>query len=92
MNAVTFHKGGSVSFTGDAVQLYRAMALVSALKLAERGLQVHRTMTRARTLRLASDLTGKRYKRGAYLAAAADVQAWVEACKASMPVIVEGGE
>lgn len=92
-SSVTFGATGGTTFQGpDAVALYRAIALKAALLLAERGLVINRHMSRAKLLAAATALTGKPYKRGAYLAAADDVQAWVEAMKAAMPVVVEGGD
>jgi hypothetical protein len=89
-SAVTFGTWGSVTFAGkDAVALYRAIALKAGLNLAAKGMAVNRHMTRAKLLAAAGQLTGKRYKRGAYLTAAEDVQTWIDAMRSAIPVVVE---
>jgi hypothetical protein len=91
-SAVTFGAGGGVTFTGaDGVGLYRALALATALKLAGKGFQLSRTMPKGKLLAAATALSGKTYRRGAYAEAEADVRTWIEAMKAAIPVVVEGG-
>lgn len=80
--------GAGMTFVGhDAVALYRAMALVSGLKLLRVGIRPHRTLTATRALTLASDITGKPYKRYQYDAAITDLQAWISAMRAAVPLV-----
>lgn len=78
----------ATSFVGpDAVNLMRAISLVSALKLyAKHKMMVTRGLTPTRLLEQASGYSGKAYKRGQYWQAAADVQVWADAMKAALPV------
>lgn len=87
---VTIHKSGAVSFSGtDAVQLFRALALAQALSLyAKTGMVPTRGITATQLLKLASELTGKRYARGTHAQAGEDVRVWYETMKAAMPVEV----
>ena len=85
---VIVHEGGGVTFIGqDAVRLYKAMALVSALELYARSEIIPtRGMTITRLMAIASSVSGKKYGRGQALIAAEDVQVWIEVMKSAMPV------
>lgn len=88
-SAITYHNGGT-TFTGDGIELYRAATLRSALKLyAACGMIPTRGFTITKMLKLATQYTGKPYKRGDAAKAAADMKDWVDAAKAAMPVIDE---
>lgn len=100
--------GRATAFVGpDAVNLYRAATLVSGLRLyAKTKIKLTRNATPAVMLSMATQYTGKAYKRGQYLQAAADVDSWVQTMKAALPYerqkvkrsrlsnisMVEGGE
>jgi hypothetical protein len=85
--AITLSKGGT-TFTGDAINFYQAATLKGALKLyASCGMIPTRGFTITKMLKLAQTFTGKTYKRGDAAKAAADMQEWVDACKAAMPII-----
>jgi hypothetical protein len=81
--------GGSVAFIGhDAVHLYRAMVLASALKLYAKTKMLPTRGVSARAMLLhATAYTGKTYKRGEAMKAAEDVRVWVATMKAAMPVV-----
>lgn len=85
------HSNGGTMFAGpDAVNLVRAVYLASHLKLfAKTGIRPTRHVGPTDMLRMATGYTGKKYKRGAYLAAAEDVRVWVETMKAALPVTDE---
>jgi hypothetical protein len=85
---ITTHADGGVTFEGiDATRLYQAITLAAALKLYDRcGMIPTRGMTITKMLALASTFSGKAYKRGAALQAAADVTTWADAMKAALPV------
>lgn len=85
---VELHPGGGTSFVGrDAVNLTRAITLKASLTLyAKTGMIPTRNVRATDLLRMASEYTGKTYKRGQHELAAADVGAWVETMKAAIPV------
>ena len=79
-------KGNAVAFQGpDAVQAFRAAALVSAIGLLSKGIKPGRGWSMKYALALATEYTGKTYKRTEYAQAQADVSAWVQAMKAALP-------
>jgi hypothetical protein len=86
---ITFGPGGT-SFCGeDGVRLYRATALKVALTTyAKYKMRMGRAWTPTVMLNMATGITGKTYKRGQYELAAADVQGWIDAMKAAIPVEV----
>lgn len=88
---VCLHPGGGVTFAGpDAVNLYRAMTLKAALSLyVKTKIVPTRGVTGPDMLRMATEYTGHKYKRGAYEEAAKDVADWVQTMKAAMPVTQE---
>jgi hypothetical protein len=79
--------GHAVTFVGaDAVALYRAAAIASALRFyAKTGMKVNTAYTPTNMLKAATGITGKAYKRGQYTQAAADLSVWVETMKAALP-------
>lgn len=78
-------KGEAVSFVGpDAVNFYRAAALAMMLGLMAKGIG-HSRITRTQALKMATEYTGKAYKRGQYLEAKADVLLWASTMKAALP-------
>jgi hypothetical protein len=91
-NHIAVHKDGGMSFVGpDATKLFQAITLRSSLSLyAKCGMIPTRGVTITRMLALTKTFTGKTYKRGreGAAAAAADMQVWIDAAKASMPVEV----
>lgn len=89
---IEIHAGGGISCVGrDAVNLYRAVTLRQALALyARTGMRLTRGASPTAMLIMATEYTGKAYKRGAYIQAAADVQTWIDTMKAGLPVIREG--
>lgn len=84
---ITYHRGGGVTFSGpDAVAFVRAAALASSLKLyAVAKIIPTRGVTITKMLAIATGITGKRYKRGEALKAAADVEKWAREMKAALP-------
>lgn len=81
------HGAGGTAFVGpDATNMIRATVLASALKLyALHKIIPTRGVTPTRMLAMASGYSGKRYKRGAYLEAAADVDRWAREMRAALP-------
>jgi len=93
-SSITVTSAGAVSYSGpDAVNLYRARLLASSLRLyAKTGIIPTRGVTATAMLRMASEYTGKAYKRGQYDAAAADVTAWANTMQAALPITRDGVE
>lgn len=82
----TFGKGG-VSFVGpDAVNLFRAATLRSALGLLAKGITPTRGLTRTRALAMCKEYTGQDYKRGEIERAQADLTTWIETMKSALPI------
>lgn len=74
-------KAGTV-FTGSDVNIFRAAAIASALRLyANTGMKVNRAYTPTAMLKAANEILGTAYKRGDYMAASLDLSAWVEGAK-----------
>ena len=82
------HASGGVTFAGpDAVNFYRAVTLVSCLRMfARSGIKPTRGIGGPQMLALATQYTGKKYKRGQWLAAADDVKVWADTMKAALPI------
>jgi hypothetical protein len=89
-DSIIHHSGGGISFNGpDAVNLFRATALWSALGLyAKTGIKPNRAWTPTVMLKMAGEYSGKTYKRGQHDQARADVKVWMDAMKAALPVVV----
>lgn len=80
--------GGAISFVGpDAVEIFRVIALKSALGLLKAGITPTRGFTAKYGLGLVTAITQKTYK-GAdkFDKARADLETWLTAARASIPV------
>jgi hypothetical protein len=83
---VTIFNNGGMMFSGpDAVNLARAISVKSALRLAMVGLSI-RGVTKTGLLKIASEYTGKKYKRGEYQQAREDLDLWIETMKLALPI------
>jgi hypothetical protein len=84
---ITVTDGVATCYSGpDATNLFRAMTLRSALKLAKVGISATRGVGPTALLKMAEGYSGKRYKRGQYDAAVADLTVWIETMKSALPV------
>ena len=85
---IIHHKSGGITLAGpDAVNLYRAAMLKSGLAMyAKSKMLLTRAMTPSAMLAMATQYTGKTYKRGQYAQAAQDVDVWVQTMRAALPV------
>jgi hypothetical protein len=72
----------------DAVELVRAAALSSAIGLLKAGITPTRGFTGTKALAMCERYTGKKYKRGQYDAARADLKVWIETMKSAIPTEV----
>jgi hypothetical protein len=90
-SSISIHKSGGMTFSGpDATNLFRAMTLASSLGLyAKCGMIPTRGVTITVMLKMATEYTGKKYKRGDAAKAQADVKQWCEAMKAALPIVKE---
>ena len=84
---IVHHNGGTTLSGPDAMRFYQAVQLKSFLKLyAKTGIRPTRGVGPAQMLGLASNITGHKYKRGAFLEAAEDLSTWIETMRAALPV------
>ena len=82
-------KGGTMLAGRDAVSVYAALTLASALKLyANSKMLMTRGATPTVLLAKATEITQKKYKRGEYLKAADDVHAWAIEMRDAIPTTV----
>lgn len=88
--AVEVGKNGAASFTGpDGVDMFRMIALKSALGLVKLGITPTRGFTKKFGLAEASKYTGRKYKQSQLDLAIEDMQKAIDARKA---VLIEAGE
>lgn len=80
-NATITNVGGATVCAGrDAVEVFRANALASGIRLyAKTKMLPNRMWTPTNMLKAAGSITGKTYKRGQYEQAAIDLKAWADA-------------
>lgn len=79
------------TFTGIGVQVYRAAAIASGLRLyAKSGMKPNRAWTPTAMLRAASEITGQKFKPRDYLGAADALSAWAQATAAANPDCIKG--
>jgi hypothetical protein len=84
---ITVRQGRCVGFAGEgATNLFRAMAIKSALGLLAVGIKPNRLYTKKNVLRVVSEYTGKTYKQTQLAEAAADLAAWIETARKTIPV------
>jgi hypothetical protein len=83
--------GACTSFVGrDAVEVFRLRVIASGLRLyAKTGIKPNRAYTPSAMLAAAEQVTGKKYKRGAYEAAAADIDVRVAEMMTGVSLTVE---
>jgi hypothetical protein len=81
--SITVHENGGISVTGrESMALYRLIVLKHALALyAKTGMRPSRHITPTAMLEMASEVTGKKYKRGQHAQAADDLAAVIDAAK-----------
>lgn len=78
---------GATSFHGpDAVELFRAATLKSALGLLKAGIRPCRGMTMTKALAMVEQYSGRHYKRTEVDQAVADLGVWIETMKSALPI------
>lgn len=85
-SVITTGRGGTMFAGPDAVELFRAATLQSAIKLLKVGIMPTRGMTSAKAFKLVTPYTGQTYKRGEHDRAMADLKVWIETMKSAIPV------
>ena len=90
---VVLHASGGTTFAGpDAMKLFKAITLRSAIRMHQRsGMIPTRGVTITKMFALAGEFTAKRYKRGEHEQALADLDVWIATMKAAMPITDERG-
>ena len=83
---ITVTKGGTVFDGPDAVELYRAAVLKSALGLLKAGITPTRGLTKTKALAMCERYTGQKYKRSEFDRARNDLTVWIETMKSAIPV------
>jgi hypothetical protein len=93
-SSIRISKNGAVAVTGpDAILLYKALALRSALQLyAKTKIRPTRHIGPTDMLELAGEFSRRKYKRGAFAEAISDLTVWIDTMKAALPIIDEGEE
>lgn len=75
---------GGRSFIGSDVNIFRAVAIASALRFyAETGMRVNRAYTPKAMIAAASQMTGRTFKARDYIGAADALEALADAAKAA---------
>jgi hypothetical protein len=89
---IRHHSGGGVTITGkDGMNFYRAVTLKSMIGLHQKtGLIPTRGVSITRMFAMATEYTGKHYKRGGHDEAIADLSVWIETMRAALPITKEG--
>jgi len=88
------HWKGGTTFSGpDAVEYFRVAQLWAMMGVFEKpnGLR-WKHLSKTLALRLAGERTGKKYKRGEFAKARADLKIWLDVAKSSLPIIDETGD
>lgn len=87
-NSAIILVSGSVIFAGpDGVALFKAIGLRAMLKVVKDGAAAS-GLSGTKVLALCREYTGKKYRRGAYDVAVADMTVWIENMKSALPVEV----
>lgn len=91
---ITVSKGGSISISGrDGMHYFRALHVRMGLSLwIKSGMRLTRAVGPTQLLALASEYTGKQYKRNQHQQAMEDLQVWIDTMKAALPFTDERDE
>ena len=77
MSSITVTPHGTTFAGPEAVSVFRALTVASALKLyARTGMKANRAYTPAKMMRVAREITGKNFKARDYLLAAEALREW----------------
>lgn len=88
-SSITHFGNGGVMLAGpDAVAVFRAATLRSALGLLAVGISPRRGLTSKTAFAMAKEYTGQTYKRGEHERARRDLHVWIETMKSAIPTEV----
>lgn len=82
---ITTSAGGTMFAGPDAVNLFRAATLKSALGLLKVGICPTRGLTMTKALKMATEYTKKKYKRTEADRAIADIKLWCDTMSMALP-------
>lgn len=87
-SSIHIGRNGAMSFNGyDATNLYRAAMIKQGIKLhRDTGMILTRGATITKLFGMASEYTGKKYKRGQHNAAIADMETWIDDAKTAITI------
>jgi hypothetical protein len=71
----------------DATHLFRAKTIMISIKYTNKGMKMTRGMTMTKLLKMASEYTGKKYKRTESETAMEDLRQWCLAMEMALPVV-----
>jgi hypothetical protein len=81
-------QSGGVAYVGeDATRLYAAVSLKHAIKTHKSGMKIRRGVSNRMLFDQATLYTGKSYKSKEFDKAIEDMDTWIEAARASIPVV-----
>lgn len=87
---ITTRASGATVFEGSGIEAYRLLVIASALELyGKTGIKANTAYTPTAMFRNATAATGKRYKRGQYFEAAADLRKVVENMRSRIEFVNE---
>jgi hypothetical protein len=86
-SSINVSAGGTMFVGPDATALFRAATLRSALGLLKAGITPTRGLTMAKALKMATGITGKKYKRTEADKAREDIKVWCDTMAAALPVV-----
>jgi hypothetical protein len=89
MSRVVITEHATIYEGPDAVKLRRAQTVKTGLKLAQVGIRINYRVSPQRLLLAAGTITGKTYGRRAYAVAIADLEQWIAAMMAAIPIVKE---
>jgi hypothetical protein len=70
----------------DAILLVKAKTLKVTIRLAMNGIRVHHSIGLKKLLETATQITAKKYKRSEGVAAIDDLEQWIAAMQAAIPI------
>jgi hypothetical protein len=90
VDRITTGASGGTLFEGSGIEVFRLLVIAQTLELyAKTGIKANTADTPSNMLRNATEATGKRYKRGEYFEAAADLRKVVNELRAKIEFVTK---
>ena len=91
MNNKIINSDGGIVFAGQkSTSIYQACVIRQGLRLyAATGMKHSSHVGPTKLMEIAARITGKTYKRGRYLEAAADLDEWIDAARRDVEIVDE---